>query len=88
MPDDAAAQWEGPDGFKDRIAATIEADPDAIAQAFNVAGVACAKADHHEAANCAQNILAYSVFGTNDLLDTAGGWPVSHVATAYSGVRR
>ena len=38
-----------------------------------------------EAANCAQNILAYSVFGTNDLLDTAGGWPVSNVATAYSG---
>ena len=85
VPDDAAAQWEGPDGFKDRIAAAIEADPDAIAQAFNVAGVACATADHHEAANCAQNILAYSVFGTNDLLDTAGGWPVSNVATAYSG---
>jgi pimeloyl-ACP methyl ester carboxylesterase len=85
VPDDAAAQWEGPDGFKDKIAAAIEADPDGIAQVFNVAGVACDTADHHEAANCAQNMLAYSVFGTNDLLDTAGGWPVSNVATEYSG---
>jgi pimeloyl-ACP methyl ester carboxylesterase len=85
VPDDAAAQWEGPDGIKDKIAAAIEADPDAIAQVFNVAGVACDTADHHEAANCAQDMLAYSVFGTNDLLDTAGGWPVSNVATEYSG---
>ena len=52
---------------------------------FNVAGVDCDTADHREAANCAQNMLAYSVFGTNDLLDTAGGWPVSNVAVAYSG---
>jgi hypothetical protein len=85
VSDDAALHWEGPDGFKDRIRAAIEADPDGIAQAFNVAGVACATADPKEAANCAQNILAYSVFGTNDLLDTAGGWPVSNVATAYNG---
>jgi hypothetical protein len=61
MPDDAPAQWEGPGGFKDKIAAAIETDPDGIAQVFNVAGVACATADHHEAANCAQNMLAYSV---------------------------
>ena len=47
MPDDAAAQWGGPDGLKDRISAAIEADPDAIAQVFNVAGVACDTADHH-----------------------------------------
>jgi pimeloyl-ACP methyl ester carboxylesterase len=85
IADDAPAQCEGPDGFKDGIASAIEADPDAIAQVFNVAGVACDTADHHEAANCAQNILAYSVFGTNDLLDTAGGWPVSNVEKEYSG---
>jgi hypothetical protein len=30
-------------------------------------------------------MLAYSVFGTNDLLDTARGWPVSNVETEYSG---
>jgi hypothetical protein len=71
VPDDAAAQWEGAGGFKDRIAAAIEADPDGIAQVFNVAGVACATADHHAAANCARNVLAYSVVGTNDPLDTA-----------------
>jgi hypothetical protein len=58
---------------------------DGIAQVFNVAGVACDTADHQEAANCAQNMLAYSVFGTNDLLDTAGGWPVSNLAEEYSG---
>ena len=59
--------------------------PDGIAQVFNVAGVACATADHQEAAGCAQNMLAYSVFGTNDLPDTAGGWPVSNVEQEYSG---
>ena len=85
VPDDAPAQWDGPDGYKDKVAAAIEADPDAIAQVFHVAGVACDTADHQEAANCAQNMLAYSVFGTNDLLDTAGGWPLSNVAVAYSG---
>jgi pimeloyl-ACP methyl ester carboxylesterase len=85
VPEDAFAQWEGPDGYKDKIAAAIEADPGAITQVFNVAGVACDTADHHEAANCAQNMLAYSVFGTNDLLDTAGAWPVSNVASEYSG---
>jgi pimeloyl-ACP methyl ester carboxylesterase len=85
VPEGAAAQWEGPDGYKDKIAAAIAADPGGIAQAFNVAAVACDTADHQEAANCAQNMLAYSVFGTNDLLQTAGGWPVSNVAVAYSG---
>ncbi len=85
VPEDAPAHWEGPNGFKAKIAAAIEADPAPIGQVFNVAGVACATADHHEAANCAQNLLAYSVFGTNDLLDTAGGWPVSNLAEEYSG---
>ena len=85
VPDDAAAHWEGPGAFEDKIAAAIEAAPDGIAQVFNVAGVACATADHQEAANCAQNMLAYSVFGTNDLPDTAGGWPVSNVEQEYSG---
>jgi pimeloyl-ACP methyl ester carboxylesterase len=85
VPEDAPAQWEGPGGYKDKIAAAIEADPGAIAQVFNVAGVACDTADHEVAANCAQNMLAYSVFGTNDLLQTAGGWPVSNLATEYSG---
>jgi pimeloyl-ACP methyl ester carboxylesterase len=85
VPEDAAAQWEGPGEYKDRIAAAVAADPGAIAQVFNVAGVACDTADQGVAANCAQNMLAYSVFGTNDLLDTAGGWPVSNVPTQYTG---
>ena len=85
VPDDAGAQWDGPDGFKDKIAAAVQEDPDAIAQVFDVAGVACDAADHDVAANCAQNILAYSVFGTNDLLETAGGWPVRNVEKEYSG---
>jgi pimeloyl-ACP methyl ester carboxylesterase len=85
VPDDAHAQWNGPDGFKEKIAAAVEADLDAIAQVFGVAGVACDTADHDEAANCAQNILAYSVFGTNDFLEIAAGWPVSNVEKEYSG---
>jgi hypothetical protein len=84
VPDDAHEQWDGPDGFKERIASAVEDDPDAIAQVFDVARVACDAGGHDEAANCAQDILAYSVFGTNDLLETAGGWPVSNVEKEYS----
>ena len=85
VPDDAPAQWDGPDGFKAKIAAAVADNPDGIAQVFDVAGVACNAGNHDEAANCAQNILAYSVVGTNDLLDTAGGWPVSNVKKEYKG---
>jgi alpha-beta hydrolase superfamily lysophospholipase len=84
VPDDAHAQWDGSDGFKAKIAAAIEDDPDAIAQVFDVAPVACDASAPDEAANCAQDILAYSVFGTNDLLETAGGWPVSNIEKEYS----
>jgi pimeloyl-ACP methyl ester carboxylesterase len=84
VPDDAHERWEEPDGFKAKIAAAVDDDPGAIAQVFGVARVTCNAGDHETAANCAQDILAYSVFGTNDLLETAGGWPVSNVKTAYS----
>lgn len=87
VPEGAHEQWDGPDGFKAEIAAAVEDDHDAIAQVFDMAGVACDVSDHDEAANCAQDILAYSVFGTNDLLDTAGGWPVSNVDKEYRGSR-
>jgi hypothetical protein len=83
VPDDAHEQWDGPNGFKERIAAAIDDDPDGIAQVFDSAGVACNTGDHADAANCGQDILAYSVFGTNDLLRTAGGWPVSNRGKSY-----
>jgi hypothetical protein len=85
VPDAAYEQWDAPDGFKAQIAVAVEDDPDGIAQVFDVAGVACNADAPDEAANCAQDILAYSVFGTNDLLDTAGGWPVSNVEKEYTG---
>lgn len=84
VPHDAHAQWDGSDGFKAKSAAAIEDDPDAIAQVFDVARVACDASAPDEAANCAQDILAYSVFGTNDLLETAGGWPESNIEKEYS----
>lgn len=87
VPDDAHQQWEGPDRYEANIGAAVQADPDGIAQVFNVAGVTCDASNPAEAANCAQNILAYSVFGTNDLLDTADGWPVSNVDKDYAGSR-
>jgi pimeloyl-ACP methyl ester carboxylesterase len=85
VPADAHQQWDGPDGFKAKIAAAVADDPDAITQVFDVASVACDAGAPDVAANCAQDILAYSVFGTNDLLETAGGWPVSNVEREYSG---
>jgi pimeloyl-ACP methyl ester carboxylesterase len=84
VPDDAHEKWDGPGGYKAKIAAAIEDDPGGIAQVFDVASVTCNAGDHDAAANCVQNVLAYSVFGTNDLLTTAGGWPVSNVDKAYS----
>jgi pimeloyl-ACP methyl ester carboxylesterase len=85
VPIDAHEHWNGPDGFKAKIAAAVGEDPGAIAQVFDVARVTCNVGDHEAAANCTQDILAYSVFGTNDLLETAGGWPVSNFKTEYSG---
>jgi pimeloyl-ACP methyl ester carboxylesterase len=85
LPDDAHEQWDGPGGFKRKIAAAVEDDPNAIAQVFEVARVACDAGGPGEAANCVQDILAYSIFGTNDLLETAGGWPVSNGDKQYSG---
>jgi pimeloyl-ACP methyl ester carboxylesterase len=85
VPADAHEQWEGPDGFRAKIAAAIAGDPAGIAQVFDVAQVACNAGDPAVAANCVENMLAYSVFGTNDLLATAGGWPVSNVGEAYTG---
>jgi pimeloyl-ACP methyl ester carboxylesterase len=85
VPDDVQQRWVGADGWKAKIAAAIKDDPDATAQLFEVAGVDCNAAAPNKAANCAQDILAYSVFGTNDLLDTAGGWPVSNAGKKYKG---
>ena len=87
VPAEAHQQWEGPDGIEAKIGAAIQDDPDGIAQVFDVAGVTCDASNPPEAANCAQNILAYSVFGTNDLLETAGGWPASNVEKNYAGSR-
>ena len=83
VPDDAPDQWPGPHGLRQKIAAAIEDDPDGIAQVFRSAGVACDASDPAAAASCAQDLLGYSVLGTNDLLETAGGWPVSNRGTSY-----
>ena len=84
VPQDAHAQWDGPDGFRAKIAAAVEDDATGIAAVFDAARVACDARDHAKAANCARDILAYSVFGTNDLWETAGGWPVSNVASTLA----
>jgi pimeloyl-ACP methyl ester carboxylesterase len=85
VPADAHEHWDGPDGFKAKIAAAVDDDLGAIAQVFDVARVTCDAGNHETAANCAQDILAYSVFGTNDLLETADGWPVSNQEKEYRG---
>lgn len=85
VPDDAHEQWEGLDGFEAKIATAVKDHPGRIAQVFDAARVACDAGDQNAATNCAQNILAFSVFGTNDLLETAGDWLVSNVAKEYTG---
>jgi hypothetical protein len=85
VPADAHEHWDGPEGFKAKIAAAVHDDLGAITQVFDVARMTCDAGNHETAANCAQDILAYSVFGTNDLLETADGWPVSNEETEYRG---
>ena len=84
VPEGDAGQWGGSDGFKSRIAGAIRRDPGGIDQVFDVAGVTCSAS---QATKCAQDILRYSVAGTNDLLATAGGWPVGNRSKRYKGSR-
>jgi pimeloyl-ACP methyl ester carboxylesterase len=57
VPANAHEQWDGPEGFKAKIAAAIEDDPGGIAQVFDVAQVTCKAGDPAVAANCAENML-------------------------------
>jgi pimeloyl-ACP methyl ester carboxylesterase len=67
------------------IALAIAADAAATAQLYNVTGAALDPQDPSSAVNTAVGILFYSIWGTNDLIATAGGMPYDNQSTAYFG---
>jgi pimeloyl-ACP methyl ester carboxylesterase len=79
VPPDAYLGW---DQDLQQIEAALAGDPQATAQLFDVVGVGC---DAGEEAGCAQDLLAYSVFGTNDTQEVAGGQPYGNLRRFYRG---
>lgn len=67
------------------IATALAVDPGATAQLFNVTGAALNPQDPSSAVTTAVGVLFYSIWGTNDLIATAGGMPYDNQSTIYSG---
>lgn len=67
------------------ISAAIAGNPLATTQLFSVTGAALDPADPATTVSTALSVLFYSIFGTNDLIATAGGVPYDNQATVYVG---
>jgi pimeloyl-ACP methyl ester carboxylesterase len=67
------------------IATALALNPGAAAQLFNVTGAALDPQDPTSAAKTAVSISFYSIWGTNDLVKTAGGMPYDNQSTNYIG---
>jgi pimeloyl-ACP methyl ester carboxylesterase len=85
VPPDAYLSWPIYDSPTGKIATAIASNPAAALQLYRVTGAALNPANSATAVSTALSILWYSVFGTNDLLSTAGGMPYDNRATVYSG---
>lgn len=80
VPANAFMNW--PDNTT-AIATAMALNPMESAQLLNVTGAAVDPANPATAAQTAISILYYSVWGTNDLIATAGGMPYDNQATVY-----
>jgi len=83
VPEDAWMSWENT--TVPNIAASIASDPGATAQLFNVTGAALDPANPASAAQTAIEVLFYSIFETNDLVETARGVAYENRTTVYFG---
>jgi pimeloyl-ACP methyl ester carboxylesterase len=63
----------------------IASDPTATLQLYNVTGAALNPLDQTSTVETALRILFYSIWGTNDLIATAGGMPYDNRETVYVG---
>ena len=82
IPANAFVNW---DTYMQTIAAALVSDPATTAQLYNVSGAALDSQDPTSTVETAVRILFYNIWGTNDLLATAGGMPYDNQGTVYSG---
>jgi len=83
VPPDAYLNW----GIysTQTIPSTIAANPAGTAQLYAVTGAALDPQDPTTAVETAIRVLFYSIWGTNDLVATAGGMPYDNQSTYYAG---
>jgi pimeloyl-ACP methyl ester carboxylesterase len=67
------------------ITFAMSSDPLATAQLYNVTGAALDPLDSTSTVRTALSVLFYSIWGTNDLIATAGGMPYDNQSTVYVG---
>jgi len=84
VPENAFLNWET---YMDiTIPLAIFSDPTAAAQLYSISGAALDPQDPTDSAvETAIRILFYSIWGTNDLITTAGGMPYDNRPTVYFG---
>ncbi len=83
VPPSAFLDW---DAYAQQVGLAIASNPAAAAQLYSVTGAALDPADQSTSAiSSAVAILWYSIWGTNDLLSTAGGMPYDNQTTQYIG---
>jgi pimeloyl-ACP methyl ester carboxylesterase len=82
VPENAFLNWAT---YTQLIAASMVNDPIATAQLYNVSGAALDPLDSTSFIGTAVSILFYSIWGTNDLIATAGGIPYDNQSTVYVG---
>ena len=66
------------------IPLAIASNPNATFQLYNVTGAALDPQDPTSTVKTAVSILFYSIWGTNDLIQTAGGMPYDNQSTVYA----
>lgn len=82
VPENAFLNWEN---YTQLIAAAMVSDSTATAQLYNVSGAALDPLDPTSFIGTAVSVLFYSIWGTNDLIATAGGIPYDNQSTVYVG---
>lgn len=82
VPQDAWLNWGS---YEIDISMAIQGDPMATDQLFSVTGAAYDPGDPTSYGLTTLGVLYYSVWGTNDLIATAGGMPYDNQDTWYAG---
>jgi pimeloyl-ACP methyl ester carboxylesterase len=80
VPEDAWQNWAS---YEAGIPLALQGDPAATSQLFSVTGAAFDAGDPTSIDTTTLGILFYSIWGTNDLIATAGGMPYDNQDTWY-----